>query len=105
MARVGRHGAMNPTGRVRGRKLDMAGLGRRARGRSRVGAALLPVGQELGFGLVQARRAPACDDPEHGIDVDGDRPEPPILGRAVPILIQPAAIEGARYRVRGYRGR
>jgi hypothetical protein len=79
---------MNPTGRVRGRKLDMADLGRRARGRSRDGTALLPVRQELGFGLVQAGRAPARDDPERGIDVHRDRPEPPQFGLAVPIFIE-----------------
>src|SRR3984893_3758251 len=55
---------------------DMAGLGRRARGRSRVGAALLPVGQELRFCSIYARGAPARDDPELRVNVDRDRPEP-----------------------------
>jgi hypothetical protein len=81
-ARVGRHGSTKPAGRARGRKLDMAGLGRRARGRCRVDAAL---GQESGLGLVQARRAPARDDAVPGIDVHRDRPGPPQLGLAVPI--------------------
>jgi hypothetical protein len=65
------------------------GLNRRAPGRSRVHAALLPVGQELGLGRVQARRPPARRDAEHGIDVQRDRPEPSQFRFAMPILIQP----------------
>ena len=64
-----------------------AGLNRRAWGRSRVRAALLPVGQELRFRLFYAGRAPARRDAELWIDVDRDRPKPPQLGLAVPIFI------------------
>jgi hypothetical protein len=66
---------------------DMAGLGRRARGRSRVGAAILPVGQELRFCFIYARGPPARDDPELRVNVDRDRPEPPQLGAAVSVFI------------------
>jgi hypothetical protein len=72
---------------TRERNEGHAGLNRRAPGRSRVRAALLPVRQELGLGRGQARRTSARGYPELRIDVDRDRPEPPQLGLAVPIFI------------------
>jgi hypothetical protein len=74
---------------TRERNFRHAGLNRRARGRSRVRAALLSVRQELGLGRVQARRAPARRNAELWIDVDRDRPKPPQLGAAMPVLIDP----------------
>src|SRR6202011_2152828 len=68
-------------------QLRHARLDRKAWGRSRVDAALLPVGQELRFCLFYAGRAPARRDAEHRIDVHRDRPKPPQLGPAVPIFM------------------
>jgi hypothetical protein len=63
-----------------------AGLNRRAPGRSRVRAALLPVRQELGLGRSQDRRPAARRDAEDGIDVHGDRLEPSQFRFAMPTL-------------------
>jgi hypothetical protein len=71
-------------------QLRHARLNRRAWGRSRVRAALLPVGQELRFRLFYAGRAPARRDAELWIDVDRDRPKPPQLRPAMPIFIHAA---------------
>ena len=62
-ARVARHGAAKPAGSARKRKLDMPGyVGGRGAG-VKIGAALLPVGQELSFRRFKARgRAPARSD-------------------------------------------
>ena len=50
---------------------------------SSLGVALLPVRQELGFGLVQARRAPARIDALLEIDVHGDGAEPAQIWQGV----------------------
>jgi hypothetical protein len=54
---------------------------------TRVGGALVPAGQELRLGLFEACRPPARSDAELGIDVDRDRPKPPQLGAAMPVLL------------------
>ena len=48
--------------------------------------------KKLSLGLVQARCPAARGDPEPGIDVHRDRPEPPQLGLAMPILVKPAYV-------------
>jgi hypothetical protein len=68
-------------------QLGHARLSRGAPDRSRVGAILLPSGQELRLCLFKARRAPARLNAELWIDVDRDRPKPAQLRRAMPIFI------------------